>query len=134
MRLVLALTACLLLALAMPVAAQDKEPEIITRLKKAKIDGPFTLIVHLQVKKGEEKAFLAAAKPCIAGTLEEKGCVAYELHQDSEDPTKFVFFEKWKSPKDLTAHFEEEHLKKFVGGLGKLLDGVPKFAFYTQSK
>jgi len=128
------LTACVALLLALPAQAQDKEPEIITRLKKAKVDGPFLLVVHIQVKKGEEKAFLEAAKPCVEATRKEKGCVAYDVHQDSEDSTKFVFVEKWKSVKDLAAHFKEEHLQKFVGKLPDMVDGMPKFAFYAEKK
>jgi quinol monooxygenase YgiN len=127
---IVSLTAFVVLALAAIAPAQDKEPEIITRLKKAKVDGPFTLIVTLQVKKGEEKAMLEAAKPCVAATRKEKGCVAYELHQDLEDPTKFVFFEKWKSPKDLAAHFEEEHTKKLIGVIGKIIEGTPTFTIH----
>lgn len=132
----LTLTVCFALALGVSVRAEEKakEPEIITRLKKAKVDGPFTLIVHVQVKKDQVKAFLGAAKPCVAATVKEKGCVAYELHQDSEDPAKFVFFEKWKSVKDLAAHFEEDHLKKLAGALPDLVDGAPKFAFYQDAK
>src|SRR5688572_18999530 len=83
---------------ALTAQAQDKEPDLPTRLKSIK--GPFTMIVQVQVKKGEEKKFIDEAKPCVAATRKEKGCVAYELHQDQEDPTRFVFFEKWKSVKD----------------------------------
>lgn len=129
-RTAVALSACVALVLALPAHAQDEEPEIITRLKKEKVKGAFTLIVHLQVKKGEEKGFLEAAKPCIKATRKEKGCVAYELHQDLEDPTKFVFFEKWKNPEALAAHFKEEHLKKLAGTLHKVIEGKPTFAVY----
>lgn len=131
----LTLAACMAMALALPTNAQDeKEPEIITRLKKAKVDGPFTLVVHVQIKKDKVKDFLTAAKPCLAATRKEKGCVAYELHQDSEDETKFMFFEKWKGVKDLQAHFNEDHLKKLVGALPDMIDGAPKFAFYVETK
>jgi quinol monooxygenase YgiN len=122
------------LLLALPAQAQDKEPDVITRLKKAKVNGPFLLVVHVQVKKGEEKAFQEAAKPCVEATRKEKGCVAYDVHQDAEDSTKFVFVEKWKSVKDLEGHFKEEHLQKFVGKLHDMVAGEPKFAFYAEKK
>lgn len=123
----------LLAATLVPVrAADEKEPDLPTRLKSVK--GPFTMIVHLQVKKGEEKKLVDEAKPCIAATRKEAGCVAYELHQDQEDPTKFVFFEKWKSVKDLEAHLAAEHTKKFVGSFGKIAAGAPKFSFYSSTE
>jgi quinol monooxygenase YgiN len=94
--------------------------------------GPFVMIVHLQVKKGEEKAILESVKPCIAATRKEPGCLTYEFSQDTQDPTKFVFYEKWKSAKALEEHLAAEHTKKFVDGLGKVLEGTPKFTFFTE--
>jgi quinol monooxygenase YgiN len=128
------LAACAALLLALPARAEDKEPDLISRLKKAKVDGPFTLIVNVQVKKGEQKKFLAAAKPCIEATRKEKGCVLYELQQDSEDATKFVFVEKWKSVKALESHFGEDHVKKLLTVLADVIAGEPKFAFYVEAK
>src|SRR5690242_9753039 len=102
-----------LLAVGVPLRAQeDKEPEFITRLKKLAPKGAFTMIVHLQVKKGQEKAMKEAGEPCIAATRREKGCVAYDLCQDLEDPTKFIFFERWESVAALRSHLAAEHTKK----------------------
>lgn len=129
MRILPALVLAALVVHVPAVRSQEKEPDLATRAKAFK--GPFTLIVHLQVKKGEEKGFIEAAKPCIAATRKEKGCIAYELHQDQEDPTRFVFFEKWKSVKDLEAHLAAEHTRKLVDHLGKIAAGSPRFAFYT---
>jgi hypothetical protein len=81
MRALWPIVACLILGFSSSASArQEKEVDLPTRLKSIK--GPFTLIVHLQVKKGEEKTMLEAARPCIAATRKEKGCIAYELHQD----------------------------------------------------
>ncbi|MFO0880519.1 MAG: putative quinol monooxygenase [Gemmataceae bacterium] len=128
MRILLALLFTLALHVS-PVRAEEKEPDLATQAKAIK--GPFTLIVHLQVKKGEEKTLTDLARPCIAATRKEPGCVAYELHQSKSDPTKFVFFEKWKNGEALVSHLAEEHTKKLVGSLGSVLDGAPKFSLYT---
>jgi quinol monooxygenase YgiN len=101
-----------------------KEPDLMARLKKVK--GSFSLIVSFRVKKGEEKAFLAAAKPAIAATVKEKGCKRYELHQDLETPTKFVLVERWDSVADIEAHMAADHTKKLLSTLGKIADGPPK--------
>ena len=108
-----------------PPVAKEKEPDLMARLKKVK--GSFSLIVSFQVKKGEEKTLLEAAKPCIAATLEEKGCKRYELNQDLENPTKFIMIERWDSFKDLEAHLEAEHTKKLLATLAKIADGPPTF-------
>lgn len=121
------------LSLSSAPAQEKKEPDIIARLKAVKgLKGPFTLIVHLRVKKGEEKTMIEAARPCIAATLKEAGCLAYELHQDLEDPTKFVFFERWKSPQALSDHLGAAHTTKLLGAVGKVLDGAPTFAVYQK--
>ena len=108
-----------------PPLAKEKEPDLMARLKK--VEGSFSLIVSFQVKKGEEKTLLDAAKPCIAATVKEKGCKRYELHQDLETPTKFVMFERWDSVADIEAHMGAAHTKKLLGTLAKIADGPPAF-------
>ena len=108
-----------------PPAAKEKEPDLMARLKK--VEGSFSLIVSFQVKKGEEKTLLNAAKACIAATVEEKGCKRYELHQDLENATKFLLIERWDSVEDLEAHLGAAHTKKFLATLGKIAAGPPKF-------
>ena len=108
-----------------PPLAKEKEPDLMARLKK--VEGSFSLIVSFQVKKGEEKTLLDAAKPCIAATVKEKGCKRYELHQDLETPTKFTMFERWDSVADIEAHMGAAHTKKLLGTLAKIADGPPVF-------
>ena len=117
----------LVLAVAVTPSATgqgEKKADLPTRLKAIK--GPFTLIVHFEVRKGEEGTIIEAAKPCIEATRKEKGCLAYELHQDAEEPTKFTFFEKWKSPEALAEHMAAGHTKKLLGVLGKVAAGEAK--------
>ena len=124
MRIGWLLIACLALALTSSLPAQDKKADFPTRVKAMK--GPFTLIVHFEVKKGEEGKVIEAAKPCIAATRKEKGCAGYELHQDAEEPAKFTFVEKWRSPEALLQHMEEEHTRKLLGVVEKAAAGPPK--------
>ena len=109
-----------------PPVAKEDGPDLMARLKKVK--GSFSLIVSFQVKKGEEKTLLEAAKPCIAATLEEKGCKRYELNQDLENPTKFTLLERWDGVADLEAHMASDHTKKLIAMLGKVADGPPTIA------
>jgi quinol monooxygenase YgiN len=124
----LLLAAGLVLALACSARAQDKENEIITRLKKAKVDGPFTLVVILKVKEGEDKKLVEACKPCIAATRKEPGCVTYELLKDVENARQYVMNERWKSVKDLEDHLVSAHVKKLFADLKDVLEGPPRIA------
>ncbi len=137
MRKTLLLAAGLVVALACPAgraADDDKQPEIIGKLKKARVDGPFFLAVTLKVKEGEEKNLIKAARPCIAATRKEKGCILYELNQGIENPREFVFVEKWQSVGALAAHLKTEHVKKLIAALGDILDGEPKFHVFRPTE
>jgi quinol monooxygenase YgiN len=134
MRLATVLLGALAVALAAGASsARAQEPEFLTRLKKLKPAGPFTMIVRVQVKKGEEKTMLQAARPCVAATRKEKGCIAYDLQQDLEDPTKFIFYERWQSVQALEDHLAAEHTKKLIGTVGTITEGAPAFTFYRMS-
>jgi quinol monooxygenase YgiN len=118
-----------MMLLALPALAADKEEKeekdhpVLARVKKAKVTGPFTLVVSLQVKKGKEKAFMDVMRPCVAASVKEEGCVAYELSRDAEDGTRFIIYEKWKSPAALGSHLKTDHFKKLAESLGDLLNG-----------
>jgi quinol monooxygenase YgiN len=125
MRIGWLLVACLALVVTSTAPAQDeKKADFPARIKAMK--GPFTLIVHFEVKKGEEAKVIEAAKPCIAATRKEKGCVSYDLHQDAEEPTKFTFVERWKGPEALLEHLEAEHTKALLSVVQKVSAGAPK--------
>ena len=55
-------------------------------------------------------------------TLAEDGCVTYDLHQGTEDPDFFTFYENWESASKLDAHLGAPHLTAFAARLGDLLD------------
>ncbi len=69
------------------------------------------VVATLKAKPGKRDALIAGAKPCIAETRKEKGCVSYELFQSTSDPDTFNFVERWETREHLTAHFDTPHLK-----------------------
>lgn len=46
----------------------------------------------------------------IEPTRAEEGCFQYELHQDNENPSNFMFFEKWQSRELWQQHMKMPHL------------------------
>lgn len=46
----------------------------------------------------------------IEPTRQEKGCLLYELWQNSDDPTDFVLVEEWESKEALEAHLTSPHM------------------------
>lgn len=119
----------LLAAVLGPGAAmgQDKENPIATFVKsrlKAP-DKPFTLLVGLKVKVGEEKKLEAAFARAIKATRQEKGCLAYEFNRDTADPTRYLMYERWKSLAALEAHLKTDAIKALLAELPGLTAGAP---------
>jgi quinol monooxygenase YgiN len=130
----LLVTIALVAFAAAPAVAQDKENPLIAKLKGYKdLKGPFTLVVSLSIKKGEEKTFLDAYDTCAAATRKEKGCIAYDLQQDLDDPTKFILYERWKSVAALEEHLGFDHTKKLLGTFGKVVAAPPTLALYKMT-
>lgn len=42
----------------------------------------------------------------VAPSHNEKGCLGYDLHQSTENPNTFIFFESWETAEDLERHLE----------------------------
>jgi quinol monooxygenase YgiN len=61
----------------------------------------------------------------IAPTRKENGCHAYNLHQDNDDPTVFIFHETWDSLVCLEKHMNTEHFKTYINNVeGKIAEKI----------
>lgn len=69
-----------------------------------------TVIATIQARPGHEAAVREGLLGLVAPTRSEEGCLNYDLHQDLEDPTRFVFHETWESAFHLERHLESEHI------------------------
>ena len=50
----------------------------------------------------------------------DAGCINYTLHQHSENPAIFLFYENWSSKELLDAHLQTPHLQNFIAKAGDL--------------
>jgi quinol monooxygenase YgiN len=57
----------------------------------------------------------------IEPTRKEKGCISYELFQDTRNPGRFTFIENWQSKEHLDVHLKTPHLVKAGEAFGKIL-------------
>jgi quinol monooxygenase YgiN len=79
-------------------------------------------------KVQEAKAFL---KQLAASTLaKEKGTLAYLPHQRQDDPTTFVFYEKYASSEALKEH--GKNLAAVGKEFGALLAGAPEIVYLEE--
>jgi quinol monooxygenase YgiN len=109
------------------VAGQDKEHPVITAVKSRlkNPDKPFTLIVRVKVKEGAGKQFEESFAKAIVATRKEKGNLAYDLNRDTQDPSRYLIYERWKDLAALDAHLKTPYLKELLAELPKVAEGAP---------
>ena len=78
-------------------------------------DGKVTVVATFKAKVGMEDTAKDALMALIAPTRAESGCINYDLHQSSDDPSIFMLYENWISKKDLDDHLTMPHLKDLLG-------------------
>lgn len=91
-----------------------------------------TVLALMKAKPGKENDTRDALLGLIGPTLDEAGCINYDLHELAEAPGSFMFYENWKSKEDLDAHLKKPHLESFLGRAGDLLEGDPEIRIYTK--
>jgi quinol monooxygenase YgiN len=82
---------------------------------------PVQVLAVLTAKPGHETALATLLQGLVAPTRAEQGVLFYDLHQDREDPARFVFFEGWASQAALDAHNASPHLVALQKQLPDLL-------------
>jgi quinol monooxygenase YgiN len=90
--------------------------------------------VTFQIKEGTAEEFAKAFKPCLAATVKEDGCKAYELCADADDKHRFALFEEWKTVEALEKHLQTDHVKGLFAAIGPTLaeNGV-KLQIFTKA-
>jgi quinol monooxygenase YgiN len=90
-----------------------------------------TVIAHLAARASKIDEARAAMMSLIGKTRSEEGCVAYDLHQDNDNPTEFTFCEIWKSRQAWEEHMQMPYLTAFVARGPELLESEPRIRFMT---
>ncbi len=66
----------------------------------------------------------------VAQTHQEKGCIAFDLHQSLDDPCQFLLSEMWASRQDLDHHLEKPYIKGFIEKADSLLIEPPDISLW----
>lgn len=90
-----------------------------------------TLVAYLKAKPGLEEEMRQKLLSLVGPSRKEAGCIDYDLHRSNDDPGFFLFYENWRSQKDLDDHFEMPYLKEFMATIGDLLAEDIDIKFYT---
>jgi quinol monooxygenase YgiN len=84
-----------------------------------------TVIATLEAKTGKEVELERELLALTHATLEEEGCINYDLLRALEKPGKFVFYENWATREDLERHLATDHMKAFAAKAKDLLAKPP---------
>lgn len=83
------------------------------------------------VRKDKVEEFKELAKPLIAASRAEEGCVSYSLFEDIHDPGILTFIEEWESPEAIQIHNNSEHFTSIVPKLGGLTEKPSDVNLYS---
>ncbi len=81
----------------------------------------FTVIATLEAKAGKEIELEQELFAMTQVTLDEEGCINYDLLRALQTPGKFVFYENWASQEDFDRHLSADHMKAFLAKAKGLL-------------
>jgi autoinducer 2-degrading protein len=79
------------------------------------------VLVNIRVKPEYVEAFKAATIENARNTIQEPGCARFDVLQVSDDPTRFVLYEAYRSPDAPARHRETAHYNAWVAAVTDML-------------
>ena len=77
--------------------------------------------VHVRVKPEGVEAFRAASLENSRASLEEPGVARFDVVQSTEDPTRFVLVEAYRTPEAPAAHKATAHYARWRDAVADLM-------------
>lgn len=72
-----------------------------------------TIVAHITAKAEKTELVKSELLKLVAPTRAEQGCINYDLHQDNDNPSFFLFFENWESRELWQAHMQSGHIAEY---------------------
>jgi quinol monooxygenase YgiN len=92
------------------------------------------LIVHMTVKPGTEEDCKRLCREMAAETRKEPGCLQYIVHQSTDHPQNFAFYEQYVDEAALAAHRASPHFAWYItGGVDALVSNRTRELFVPLS-
>ena len=80
----------------------------------------YTVIVILEAIAERQNELRQALIEIVEPSRQEVGCLEYNLHQDLNNPAKFILYETWKCKESHQQQFE----KPYILALAEKIDGL----------
>ena len=84
-----------------------------------------SVVAVLVAQPGREAVLRDALIALVPPTLQEEGCLAYELNESAAAPGTFLTVERWRAQADLDAHLQTPHVAQAFAAAGEALAAAP---------
>jgi len=72
------------------------------------------VLARMKARDGMEERVKEELMSLVTPTRSEEGCINYDLHQNPDDKSLFMFYENWISKKALDEHLGMPYVKSFM--------------------
>ena len=72
-----------------------------------------TIVAHITAEAGKEDLVRNELKKLVGPTLQEAGCLQYDLHENNDQPGSFMFYENWTERELWQDHMNAPHLAAY---------------------
>ncbi len=83
-------------------------------------------------KSGKEQELKQVLVQALEPTRSEDGCIRYQLFQEKDNPTCFIFQEQFKDLDAFEFHGKTEHFAQLIRQIENLLANDPKIVFLDE--
>lgn len=80
-----------------------------------------TIVARFKAKPGLEEQLKQDLLEMLTPTRAEAGCITYDLHISTTDPSLFVLYEIWQDQAALNAHFATSYSKQIAAAFENTL-------------
>jgi quinol monooxygenase YgiN len=91
-----------------------------------------TVVAEITARTGKEDELKRLLLGLVEPTRKEDGCVQYDLHQSTDTPARFVFYENWTSRDALDKHLQSPHVTTCLAAVAEVLAEAPRILTYTR--
>jgi quinol monooxygenase YgiN len=93
---------------------------------------PITVVAQIKAKPGNESQVRLLLLSLVAPSRKDAGCLNYDLHQGTNDPTLFLFHENWTSKAHLDAHLQKPDLQAELARVGQMAAEPPQITLWEK--
>lgn len=85
----------------------------------------------INASAGQEEPLRAALLNLVGAVRAEPGCILYDLHEATDTPGQFLFYEIWESEHAVEIHNNTDVMKAFIAKTG---DWIASISVETYSR